>query len=80
MYHLASTDAQGFENVDTKELYNQIPSVAMHYFLFCFVNWKFNLAVTVPVTLVSCVAATRLALSAKDDNMICFAEPEMFMN
>ena len=78
LYHLATTGVQGFEEVDLKELYAQIPYIGMPYFFFAFVNWKFNLAVTVPVTLVSCVVATQLALTTKDDNMSCFAEPAVF--
>ena len=78
LMYLVSTGTEGFEHIDLKELCQTIDFVALPYIVLTFVNWKFNLIVTVPVTMVSCYIATIMSLTPDDGNMACFKEHETF--
>ena len=78
LMYLITTGTEGFEHIDLKELCQTIDFIAMVYLIFMFVNWKFNLIVTAPVTIISCYIATKMSLTPNDDNMTCFKEPEIF--
>ena len=76
--YLVTTGTEGFEHIDLKELCQAIDFMAAIYLVLTFVNWKFNLIVTAPVTMISCYIATKMSLTPMDDNMACFKEHETF--
>lgn len=80
LMHLVTTGTGGFENTDLKELCQTIDYIALPYLVLMFVNWKFNLFVTAPVTVVSCYVATKMSLTPSDGNMACFLDHETFSN
>ena len=80
LMYLVQTGTDGFENIDLKELCLTIDYIAFPYIVLIFVNWKFNMIVLVPVTVVSCYIATKMSLTPSDGNMSCFKEHETFSN
>ena len=78
LMYLVTTGTEGFEHIDLKELCQAIDFIAMSYLVLTFVNWKFNLIVTAPITMISCYIATKMSLTPIDDNMACFKEHETF--
>ena len=51
--HWISTDVQGFELIDPKQMHDSIRSLAFAAIFFATVNWKFDILVTIPITIVS---------------------------
>ena len=80
LMHLVMTGAQGFEHIDLKEFCQAIDLMALPYIVLTFVNWKFNLIVTAPLTMISCYIATKMSLTPSDGNMACFKEHETFVD
>ena len=52
----------------------------MPFIIFTFDNLAFNLAITVPMVLVSTISVTTMSLAPKDDNMSCYMQPETAAN
>ena len=68
----------GFENNDLKELYGVVEFVMVPCFLVCQTNWKFDLCLTVPLTIVASVYSINVAFTVEDGNMDCYKIGEAF--
>ena len=78
LIYLVSTGKEGFEHIDLKQFCQAIDSIALSYIVLSFINWKFNLIVTAPVTIISSYIATKMSLTPAAGNMACFKEHETF--
>ena len=63
---------KGFEDNDLKELYGVIEFVMVPAFLVCQTNWKFDLCITVPLTIIATVHSINVAYTVENDNMSCY--------
>ena len=53
LLYLIQSDTQGFELIDPKNLHDSIPIIASPVLVLSFYNWKFDLLVGIPLTIVS---------------------------
>ena len=72
------SETGSFAAIDLKQFHTQIQFVAVPYLTLSFVNWKFSIMVTGPITIVTTYIVSGYSLTTKDDNMTCFADPETY--
>ena len=51
--HLIATNVQGFELIDPKQMHDSISSNAYAAICIATVNWKLDLLVSIPITIIS---------------------------
>ena len=49
----------------------------MPFMMFTYDNLSLNLVITVPMVLISTIIATSRSLTAEDDNMSCYKQPNL---
>ncbi len=53
LFHLIATNVKGFELIDPKQMQDSIYSIAVAGICIAFVNWKFDLLVSIPIIIFS---------------------------
>ena len=78
--YFIDSEMTGFDLIDKKQLNNSIPSVAGPALVLACCNFKLDLLITAPLTLISTYIVTERAFDPADDNMACFKDPAAFTN
>ena len=74
--HYVLSSAEGFELIDPKYMSDSIPIIATSCFACAVSNFKRDLLLTAPITILLSIIATSKAYSVDNDNMSCFVEPD----
>ena len=76
--YFIDSEMPGFDLVDKKELNDSIPSVAAPALVLACCNFKMDLLITAPITLISTWLVTQRAFANTDDNMACFKNADTY--
>ncbi len=76
IFYFVLNGTEGFELIDPKYMSDSIPIIATSCFACAVSNFKRDLLLTAPITIILSIIATNKAYSVDNDNMNCFVEPE----
>ena len=72
LFQLVRDKSEGFEEVDQKQLHDNMNFVAYPALLLLSVNLKVDICGTFPITLISAFFAYKSAFAVEGDNMSCY--------
>lgn len=68
----------GFDLIDKKELNDSIVMIAAPALVLACCNFKLDVLITTPLTMISAWIVTQRAFDTQDDNMACFKNPDTY--
>ncbi len=76
--YFIESEVPGFDLIDKKELHDGIPFIASPALVLACCNFKLDVLITAPITLVSTWIVTKRVFDTADDNMACFKKPDTY--
>ena len=76
--YFIESETPGFDLIDKKELNDSIPFIAAPALVLACCNFKLDVLITAPLTLISTWIVTQRVFDTADDNMACFKKPELY--
>lgn len=78
MNKMIDNGAMFYKEIDKKEINGTVEFVMYPSFLMCTVNWKLELCIVIPISIVAMFYTNNIALSVENDNMACYLNAENF--
>ena len=76
LFRLSASKSTGFEDIDPKSLHDSVSFVAMPMFVIASVNWKMDVLITWPLSMVGTAVFIEMAYTTNNGNMDCYLIPD----